>query len=89
MGKRRYTETVIVKEKHFRKGGGSMSYSTVEKQIHSVPEEYMDEVADFLDYLMYKIKRKEDKQHTSSFFGSITRPIDGLSVQRSTRDEWD
>ena len=49
----------------------------------------MDEVADFLDYLMYKIKRKEDKQHTSSFFGSITRPIDGLSVQRSMRDEWD
>ena len=45
-----------------------MSYSNVEKQIHSVPEEYMDEVADFLDYLMYKIKRKEDKQHTSSFF---------------------
>ena len=39
-----------------------MSYSTVEKQIHSVPEEYMDEVADFLDYLMYKIKRKEDNK---------------------------
>lgn len=26
---------------------------------------------------------------TSGYFGSITRPIDGLKVQRDMRDEWD
>ena len=69
-----------------------MTYSTVEKQIRSVPEEYLDEIAEFADYVLYKARRKQNlssMEDTSVFFGCITRPIDGLAVQRNMRDEWD
>ena len=69
-----------------------MSYTTVEKQIHSVPEEYLDEVAEFIDYVLFKANKKkaaDTPNDTSEYFGSITRPIDGLKVQRGMRDEWD
>ncbi len=69
-----------------------MSYSTVEKQIHSVPEEYLDEVAEFIDYVLFKVNKKKSADipnDTSGYFGSITKPIDGLEAQRGMRDEWD
>ena len=39
-----------------------------------------------------QIRRKQNlssMEDTSGFFGCITRPIDGLAVQRNMRDEWD
>lgn len=69
-----------------------MSYTTVEKQIHSVPEEYLDEIAEFIDYVLFKVNKKEEADttnDTSGYFGSIPRTIEGLEVQRGMRDEWD
>jgi len=68
-----------------------MSYTTIEKRIQSVPEEYLDEIAEYIDYVLFKAhKKKKDKTpDTSEFFGCFTRPVDGLEIQRSLRNEWD
>ena len=33
-------------------------------------------------------KSKDAVKNTSAFFGCIARPIDGLEIQRSMRNEW-
>ena len=67
-----------------------MSYVSIEKQIQSVPEEYLEEVSMYIDYVLFKAGRKKEKAEisTSSFFGCIKRPVDGLEIQRSMRNEW-
>lgn len=69
-----------------------MLYTTLEKQIHSVPEEYLDEVAEFIDYILFKVNKDKNVSvinNTSEYFGCIERKIDGLQIQRSMRDEMD
>ena len=67
-----------------------MSYVTIEKQIQSVPEEYLEEVSMYIDYVLFKAGKKKEKtaKSTSAFFGCIKRPMDGLEIQRSMRNEW-
>ena len=70
------------------KGKMIMTHTTVEKQIQMVPEEYLDEVSAFIDYVVYKAnRRKRTSSNASECFGSITRAIDGLDFQRNSRDE--
>ena len=68
-----------------------MSYATIEKQIKAVPAEYLDEIADYIDYVLFKAnnRKKANSNNTSKYFGCITEPIDGLTAQRGMRDEWD
>ena len=71
------------------KGKMIMTHTTVEKQIQMVPEEYLDEISAFIDYVIYKANRsKRPSTNTSECFGSINRFIDGLDFQRNSRDEW-
>ena len=66
-----------------------MTHTTVEKQIQMVPEEYLDEISAFIDYVIYKANRsKRSSSNASECFGSITSFIDGLDFQRNSRDEW-
>ncbi len=67
-----------------------MSYITLEKQIQSVPEEYLEEVSTYIDYVLFKAGKKKEtvSQNTSAYFGCITRPLDGMEIQRSMRNEW-
>ena len=68
-----------------------MSYVTIKDRIQSVPEEYLDEIDDYIDYVLYKVNRRKTNaaEDTSRFFGCIAKPVDGLEVQRSLRNEWD
>ena len=68
-----------------------MPYDTLAKQIQAVPEEYLDEVAEYIDFILFKVSRKPEmqKNKTSRYYGSITRPIDGMEAQRSMRNDWD
>ena len=68
-----------------------MSYVTINERIQAVPEEYLDEVSEYIDYILFKVskKKKDSSNSTSSFFGIIRRPIDGMEIQRSMRNEWD
>ncbi len=68
-----------------------MSYSTVEKKLKQIPEAYLDEVSDYIEFLLYKINTPEhdsDNADLSEFFGSFKISVDGLDAQRRLRDEW-
>lgn len=39
-----------------------MSYETVVEQVKTIPEEYLAEVSDYLNYVQYKIKFAKAKQ---------------------------
>ncbi len=69
-----------------------MSYATLEKKLKLIPESYLDEVSDYIEYLLFKInvpKEDDTKTDLSEFFGSVKMKEDGLDVQRRMRDEWD
>ena len=69
-----------------------MSHATLEKQIHSLPEDCLDEVANYIKYVLLRRKvRTETNQSAdlSEFFGSITGLADSTDFQRRARDEWD
>lgn len=67
-----------------------MTYDTVEKQIHSVPEEYLSEIAEFIDYILFKAEKNKiaNSSKTGAYFGCLNNPIDGMEFQRNVRDEW-
>ena len=74
----------------FSEKGSIMIYAAVEEQIHSVPEEYLNEIAEFIDYILFKAEKNktENTAKTSSYFGCLKNPIDGMAFQRNVRDEW-
>ena len=68
-----------------------MTYATVEKLIQSVPEEYLEEISDYIGYILFKVDRDKEKNKNNSiarFFGCIEESIDGLAIQKEMRDEW-
>ena len=67
-----------------------MSYSTVEERIHSIPEEYLDDIAEYIDFIIFKAKMRNEAKarRISGYFGSISRPMNGIEIQRSMRNEW-
>lgn len=68
-----------------------MINATLEKQIQSLPDEYIDEVSNYIDYLLFRLKanKKNQSNDLNEFFGSIKNIGDGIEFQRSARDEWD
>ena len=65
-----------------------MTYSAIESQIRSLPEEYLDEVSDYIEYILFKAnKNKVRSKNSSSYFGSIGNSVDGLEFQRNIRNE--
>ena len=68
-----------------------MSYAMLEKQLQSLPEEYYEEVSQYVDYLLFRqnnAKRKSESTEMGSFFGSIKELPDGMKVQGAIRNEW-
>lgn len=68
-----------------------MTYTALEKQIQTVPEEYLDEISKYIDYILYKINytKLDDKSADSSeLFGCIKSPFDVMEIQRRMRNEW-
>ena len=68
-----------------------MSYTMLEKQLQSLPEEYYEEVSQYVEYLLFRQKNKNVKTETTennNFFGSLKNMPDGLTAQRAMRDEW-
>ena len=68
-----------------------MSYTVLEKQLQSLPEEYYEEVSQFVEYLLFrqeKGRKKNDQSESEKFFGSIKDLPDGMMVQEAMRNEW-
>ncbi|MBQ4513844.1 MAG: DUF2281 domain-containing protein [Anaerolineaceae bacterium] len=68
-----------------------MTYRTLERRIQEVPEEYLNEIADYVEYILYKInhrKTEDSDKEVSAYFGSIKRPMNGLEIQKELRNDW-
>lgn len=67
-----------------------MSYATLERKIKSIPEDCLDEVSNYIEFLLYKrgIKANEGKEAITDCFGILSLSIDPLEFQRSVRNEW-
>ena len=68
-----------------------MVYAEIEKQIHSVPEEYLNEISEFIDYILFKANKTKNEESQDSLavcFGSIGKKLDGLEIQKALRNEW-
>ncbi len=67
-----------------------MTYTALEKKIRNLPEDCLEEVSHYVEYLLYRQetgKRKET--NLNGYFGSMENLPDGLGLQRKCRDEWD
>ncbi len=65
-----------------------MSYTTLEAKIRMLPEECLEEVARYVEYIIFRLEH-EDKQaqDLSSFFGSVKSLSDGLDYQKEARND--
>ncbi len=68
-----------------------MSYEALEKQIRMLPEEYLDDVSHYVEFIIYRLQLHNKKQSAtdlSEYFGIMNLP-DGLEAQKEMRNEWD
>ena len=68
-----------------------MSHATLEKQIRSLPDECLDEVAHYIEFILFRHNTKAETEQTNDlteFFGSMKNLADGMEFQRRVRDEW-
>mgnify|MGYP006873012928 FL=1 len=69
-----------------------MSYEAVLTQVRSVPEACLDEISNYIDYVVYRYEKQaqttpKQKGNLSKYFG-IMDLGDGLEIQKEMRDEW-
>ena len=68
-----------------------MSYETLEKQIRMLPEDCLDDVSHYIEFIIYRFQVHDKKQQASdlsNFFGIMKNMPDGLEAQRRLRNEW-
>ncbi len=69
-----------------------MSYDTLERQIRMLPEEYLEDVSRYIEFVIFKLQKSEGTkpvQDMDTYFGVLKNMPDGLELQRRIRDEWD
>ena len=69
-----------------------MSYETLAERIRLLPEDCLDEISNYIEFIIFRQKSQKDKMKDvdlKMFFGSVNSLPDGLKLQRSMRDEWD
>ena len=74
-----------------RKGVVTMSYDMLERQIRMLPEECLEDVSHYIEFVIFKYQQNKnsDPVHDmSDFFGVMKRLPDGLKAQKELRDEW-
>ena len=48
-----------------------MSYATIEEQLRSLPEEYLDEISNYIEFIVFKHQMKEEKKHDLSEYSEM------------------
>ena len=69
-----------------------MSYDTLEKQIRMLPEDCLEDVSHYIEFIIYRLQlHNKEKQapDLSNYFGIMKNMPDGLEAQRGLRSEWD
>lgn len=69
----------------------TMSYETMVEQIKAVPQECLEEIENYIQFVLYRhtLTAKNNKnKNLSKFFGSVSFQKDGLAIQKEMRNEW-
>lgn len=68
-----------------------MTYASITKKIKSLPEECLEEIDNYIDFVLFK-KKKNSKTRSNKdmekYFGSVSIKEDGLTFQKDIRNEW-
>lgn len=68
-----------------------MSYETMVEQIKLVPQECLEEIENYIQFVLYRntlsVKSNTNK-NLSKYFGTANFPKDGLFIQKEMRNEW-
>ena len=58
-----------------------MSYATLEKQLRLVPEAYLNEVSEFIEFVIFRHQQdvEGEKRDLSRYFGTMKINQDGLA----------
>ncbi len=68
-----------------------MTYASLTEKIKLLPEECLEEIDNYIDYVLFKTKKQNENvsnNNMSKYFGSISLKEDGLTIQKALRDEW-
>ncbi|MBR1497934.1 MAG: hypothetical protein IJ617_09930 [Oscillospiraceae bacterium] len=68
-----------------------MDYTAIQNKLRCVPENYLPEIDEFIDFLLFRAEQSQEapgKPDFSKYYGSIKSLGDGLEIQRKMRDEW-
>mgnify|MGYP003552350535 FL=1 len=68
-----------------------MSYDSMVEQIKSVPQECLEEIENYIQYILYRhsiASTTTKNKDLSKYFGSVNFRKDGLSIQKEIRNEW-
>lgn len=62
-----------------------MSYDTVIEQIKAVPHEYLSDIENYIQYVLYRHSRNaksNNAKNLSKYFGSVSFNKDALDIQK-------
>lgn len=68
-----------------------MSYETMVEQIKTVPQEYLVDIENYIQFVLYRHNlncKTEKKKNLSKYFGSVNFDKDALVLQKEMRNEW-
>ena len=68
-----------------------MTLPMLERQLHSLTEEYYEEVSQYIEFSMVRQayrKKSGPSPVEISYFGSLKNLTAGMDIQRSERNEW-
>lgn len=72
------------------RNGVSMSYAIAAQKLRELPEESLDELIEYIDFLQFRGKKAAERTSGSGFsrfFGTVKTLDDGMEIQRRMRDE--
>ena len=67
-----------------------MSYDSMVEQIKSVPQECLEEIENYIQFVLYRYaltSKTEQKNDLSKYFGSVNFKKDELSIRKEMRNE--
>ncbi len=73
---------------------GNLGYDTLFQRIKSVPEQYLDEIYNYVDFVIYRSTLPEPQSNKpkssglEEFYGCMEFDGDPLEIQKRMRDEW-
>ena len=70
-----------------------MSYEAVMSQVRAVPEACLDEISQYIEYVLYRHEKQEKESRSpkgslAEFYGALQIDGDPLAIQKEMRDEW-